>query len=206
MGSCWTNPLYVSYRNGVGRILLTTGIWVWWKKSRHNLEKSAWRYMSINHLTTVSRMTMWMFCEKLKKQNRCCTSFKTFARSLNCLESKNRCFVIPAQFKVGVVWGRDREHSPLPRARYVRQRCWATTRRQLLGSGHSTASGHPSFLCTFPVKASIRCLQWAAAHVPMLHERPLFGGRRLATGRSTRVLWPQAPPHKELTNTFLLLN
>lgn len=94
----------------------------------------------------------------------------------------------------------DGERSPLPRQRDVRQRGGAAARRQLLGPGHPPARRHPPLLRPLPGQASIRGLQRAAAHLPLLHERPVSGGCRLAAGRGAGVLWPQTPPHQELTD------
>lgn len=97
------------------------------------------------------------------------------------------------------MWAGHWERSPLPRPRDVRQRRGAPTRRQLLSSGHAPARGHPPLLRPLPGQASIHDLQRAAAHVPLLHERPVFGGRRLAARGGAGVLWPQTPTDQELT-------
>lgn len=108
--------------------------------------------------------------------------------------------VFPAEFETGVVRRRHGKRSALPRTRNVCQRRRAPTRRQLLGSGHPPARDHPPLLRPLPGQASVRGLQRAAAHLPLLHEGPVFGGCRLAAGSGTGILWPQAATHQKLTN------
>lgn len=107
---------------------------------------------------------------------------------------------LSAEPKAGVMRSRHGKGSPLPRPRDVRQCCRAAARRQLLGSGHPPARGHPPLLRPLPGQASVCGFQRAAAHLPLLHERPLPGGRRLAGGRGAGLFRPQAPPQQELTN------
>ncbi|TKS83626.1 putative ATP-dependent RNA helicase DHX33 [Collichthys lucidus] len=109
------------------------------------------------------------------------------------VQAQLRDICLKLNLKLESCWGRNGERSPLPRPRDVRQRSRATTRRQLLSSGHSPACGHPPVLRPFPGQASVRRLQRAAAHLPLLHEGPVSGGRRLAAGRGAGVLRPQTP-------------
>lgn len=94
--------------------------------------------------------------------------------------------------------GRHSQRSPLPCQRDVSQRRRAAARWDLLGSGHPPACGYSSLLRPVPGQASIRGLQRAAAHLPLLHERPVFGGCRVAAGCSARVLWSQTASQQEL--------
>lgn len=105
----------------------------------------------------------------------------------------------PAEFEAGVVRGRHGERSPLPGPWDVRQCRRATARWQLHRSRHPPARDHPPLLGPFPGQTGIRGVQRAAAHLALLHERPLFGRRRLARGRSTRIFLPQTAPGQELT-------
>lgn len=93
---------------------------------------------------------------------------------------------------------RNRKCAALPCSWDVHQRCGAPAWRQLLGSGHSPARDHPPVVGPFPGQASLCDLQRAAAHLPLLHEGTLFGGRRLAAGRSAGVLRTQAAHQQEL--------
>lgn len=115
-----------------------------------------------------------------------------------CFLASLFCFFLPAEFEAAVVWRRDGERPPLPGARNVRQCRRAPARRQLLGPGHPPARHHPPFLRPFSGQAGVRGLQRAAAHVPLLHEGPVLGGRRLAAGSGARILWPQTATHQEL--------
>lgn len=105
---------------------------------------------------------------------------------------------LPAELEAGFLRGRHSQRSPLPCQRDVSQRRWAAAWWELLSSGHPPACGNSSLLCPVPGQASIRSLQRASAHLPLLHERPVFGGGWVAVGRSARVFWPQTAIHQKL--------
>ncbi len=100
--------------------------------------------------------------------------------------------------EAGVVSVGPGERAALSGSRSVHERGGAAAGRLLRGSGHTPARVHPSLIRPVPGQARLRGVQRAPAHVALLHEGSVFGGRRLAAGSRAGVFPPEAARVQEL--------
>lgn len=103
------------------------------------------------------------------------------------------------EHEAGIVSVGPGERAALSGSRFVHERCGAAAGRLLRGSGHTPARGHPSLIRPVPGQTRLRGVQRAPAHVTLLHEGSVFGGRRLAAGSRAGVFPPEAARDQELT-------
>lgn len=108
------------------------------------------------------------------------------------------------EHEAGIVSVGAGERAALSGSRFVHERGGASAGRLLRSSGHTPARGHPSLIRPVPGQTRLRGFQRAPAHVALLHEGSVFGGRRLAAGSRAGVFPPEAARDEELTTLEML--